>query len=89
MLVPRSIPPMEEAAERFVKVARAEGGVVPSALLQGGGAWSVPPRTSVTLLLDRGHLTTAYPEVVTSGGRGSSITLTYAEALREAPVGGK
>ena len=59
-------------------------------LLQGKGAWTVPPRSTVTLLLDRGHLTTAYPELVTTGGRGAAITLTYTEAARaKAPDGKK
>src|SRR5262249_796984 len=36
----------------------------------------------LTLLLDQAELTTAYPELVTTDGRGAKITLTYAEALR-------
>ncbi|MGH7638635.1 MAG: alpha-L-rhamnosidase C-terminal domain-containing protein, partial [Gemmatimonadaceae bacterium] len=34
-----------------------------------------------SLLLDQSHTTNAYPALETSGGRGSSIRLTYAEAL--------
>ena len=42
----------------------------------------IPPHTTVTLLLDRGHLTTAYPgDRDAAAARGASITLTYAEAL--------
>ena len=33
------------------------------------------------MLFDQAHLTTAYPELLVSGGRGSEVTLTYAEAL--------
>ena len=87
MLVPRGIPLMQEAPERFARVARAEGTGPPAALLEGAAAWTIAARTTTTLLLDRGHLTTAYPEVVTSGGRGSSIALTYTEALQGKPVG--
>ena len=36
------------------------------------------------LLLDRKTLTTAYPQLTVSGGKGSSIRLTYAEALYDA-----
>ena len=36
------------------------------------------------MLLDRGHLTTAYPELSISGGKGAEIKLTYAEGLRDA-----
>ncbi len=89
MLVPRSIPLMAEALERFDRIARADGAQPPSAVPPGAGAWLVAPHSTVTLLLDRGHLTTAYPEILTSGGRGASITLTYAEALREEAPGGK
>jgi alpha-L-rhamnosidase len=89
MLVPRAIPAMADAGERFGRIARAEGAAPPSAVLEGGAPWAVPPRTSVTVLLDRGHLTTAYPELVVSGGRGSAIALTYTEALRAKTVNGK
>ena len=40
-----------------------------------------PPRTRATVLLDQGHLATAYPELTVSGGRGAVITLRHAEAL--------
>ena len=43
----------------------------------------------MTLLLDRGHLTTAYPEIVTSWRPGAAITLTYTEALRASRADGK
>ncbi len=41
----------------------------------------VPPRTHVHILLDRETLTTAYPSLTVSGGKGSHIWITYAEAL--------
>ena len=41
----------------------------------------MPPHTTASILLDQTHLTTAYPEMLVSGGAGSRITLTYAEAL--------
>ena len=44
----------------------------------------IPPHTTTQLLLDRKTLTTAYPELTFSGGRGSRIVLTYAEALYDA-----
>jgi hypothetical protein len=42
-----------------------------------------PAHTEATLLLDQSHLTTAYPELVVSGGKGASIRLRYAEKLRD------
>jgi hypothetical protein len=42
---------------------------------------SIPPATHAHLLLDRKTLTTAYPRLIVSGGKGAKIRLTYAEAL--------
>jgi len=88
MLVPRSIPAMEERPERLKRVVRTNGAPEPlrpdtiQQLLEGRSALQVPANAHVTLLLDQTYLTTAYPELVTTGGRGSEVTLTYAEALR-------
>src|SRR3984957_15373448 len=43
--------------------------------------YKVAAHSHATLLLDRGHLTTAYPEFTASGGAGASVRLKYAEAL--------
>jgi hypothetical protein len=83
MLVPRGIPLMEEHPERFARVARASGAEPAGQFVEGRAPLSVPANTRASLLLDRGHLTCAYPEVVTSGGRCAKVTLTYAEALRK------
>jgi hypothetical protein len=44
-------------------------------------AVEVGPHRHIHLLLDRKTLTTAYPRLTVSGGKGTRITLTYAEAL--------
>ena len=44
----------------------------------------MPARTRATILLDNAHLTNAYAVLETSGGAGSSVALTYAEALKDA-----
>src|SRR2546423_757416 len=80
-LVPRSIPLMEEKTKRFARVARTAGIAASDDFLQGHKSLSVPANTRATLLLDQSYLTTAYPEVVASGGRDSVIAITYAEAL--------
>src|SRR6202022_5014840 len=41
----------------------------------------MPANSRVSVLLDQGSLTTAYPELTVSGGAGSVIRLTYTEAL--------
>jgi len=81
MLVPRNIPPMEEVPERIPRAARIRGGEIQPGFLQGKADWTIPPKTEVEVLLDQTHLTTAYPELTVSGGKGSEITLVYAEAL--------
>lgn len=88
-LVARTIPHMDDRPDRFARVARAEGPTPPASFLEGGVRWRIPANTKATLLLDRGYLTTAYPEVATSQGKGSSISLTYTEALRGRPIGGR
>ena len=79
-LVPRQIPPMEEREQRFAAVRRASGLDVPEGFVKGDRPLVVPPNTNASLVLDQGELTTAYPELVVSGGRGARIRVTYAEA---------
>lgn len=81
MLVPRPIPMMEEKPERLLKVRRSEGVTAPAGFPAQPAAIRVPPRTTATLLLDQTYLTTAYPELMISGGKGASVSLRYAEAL--------
>jgi len=68
-LVPRSIPFEEHTPEAF---ARAPAFPV-----------RVAPHAEAAYILDMGHLTTAYPELTVSGGRGTRITIKYAEGLWE------
>jgi hypothetical protein len=83
-LTPRSIPLMEETPQRLTAVRRAAGVPADDRFLSGAGDLVIPPRTRASLLLDQGHTTNAYPVLMTSGGGGSTITLTYAEALVDA-----
>lgn len=81
VLVPRTIPLMEETPQRFEAIRRSEGGNAPAGFLKGEAPLAVPADTQLTLLLDQGHLTNAYPEIRFSGGAGASVRLTYAESL--------
>jgi hypothetical protein len=49
-------------------------------------ALTIPPHTTTQVLLDRKTLSTAYPNLTFSGGRGSRVVLTYAEALYDAQL---
>ncbi len=81
MLVPRNIPLMEAKAQRLQRIVRASGIAASPEFLQGRSPLTFPANTHATLLLDQTYMTTAYPELEVSGGRGAEITLTYAEAL--------
>jgi hypothetical protein len=83
-LEPRSIPPMEEREQRLARVRRATGVETDGAFLRGSGDLVIPARTTAVLLLDQSHTTNAYPVLEASGGAGSSVRLTYAEALIDA-----
>jgi hypothetical protein len=84
-LVPDALPPMEFSATDPGKAVRTQvlnaGPVQPH--LDGFPAVSVtvPAGSHVHLLLDRKALTTAYPRLTVSGGKGAQIRFTYAEAL--------
>lgn len=86
LLVPRQIPLMEASPLRLQYIRRAEGMTASDPFLAGNAPLTIPAHTSATLLLDQGEITTAYPELLTSGGRGSSVKLTYAEALYDGPL---
>jgi alpha-L-rhamnosidase len=81
MLVPRQIPQLEETPERLDTICRSEGLAATADFLRGKKPLRVPPHARATLLLDQGHLTNAYPQLLLSGGAGSRVRLTYAEAL--------
>ncbi len=76
-LVPRSIPLMEETMEEMLYVRRSNF----YRLGAFDGPVTIPARDSVTILLDQTYNTVAYPQLLVSKGRGSSIKLTYAESL--------
>jgi alpha-L-rhamnosidase len=81
LLVPSTLPPMELTRERPAAVRSAEGVVVPDGWPQQPVPFTIPARTTATLLLDQSFLTNAYPTLVFSGGQQAKISLTYAEAL--------
>ncbi len=86
MLVPDPLPPMQRTPVAAGRVARARG--LPGAARFPRVPLAIPPHRQITLLLERRALTTAYPTLTVSGGKGSRIRLTYAEALYK-PDGSK
>ncbi len=76
LLVKDTLPQMEYTDIPIGTVVRVEGmaGVA-------GLPATVPAHTSARILIDRGAMATAYPELTVSGGRGSAVRVSYAEAL--------
>ncbi len=83
MLVPRNIPLEEERPERLQTLRLVSGVARPARFPAAREAVSIPAGTKATLLLDQGYLTTAYPELVVSGGRGATVRIGYAESMFE------
>jgi hypothetical protein len=83
-LVPDELPHMEyaptDAGEAVIIGGPGEG-----ELKQGSkfpqSDLQLPPHVHLQLTLDRKALTTAYPQLTVSGGKGARIRLTYSEAL--------
>ena len=82
-LVPDLLPPMEyrpTSAGKVVRVALSDGSH-PSVLPALDHPTTLQPNSHYHILVDRGALTTAYPQLTVSGGKGSQIWITYSEAL--------
>ncbi len=75
MLVPRSIPMMEEKPESQPGVRRAAG------VAEAAFPMRIPANTKAEVLFDQGYLTTGYPEITLSAGKGAQVRLAYAESL--------
>lgn len=80
-LVPRQIPMLESFPQRLKTVRRADKGQMTDAFLDGKAPVEVPAKTKAVFLLDQSHLTNAYPELTVSRGKGTTLTMAYAEAL--------
>ncbi len=79
-LVQRNIPLTEEFSQQFATVRKMEKISFSDDFIKGKGELEIYPWNTGTILLDQGKLTTAYPELLISGGKGAKITLTYMEA---------
>ncbi len=82
-LVPRNIPFMEYKFQRINEVERTENISVGKQFLEGRSPVTIPANSKVKMLFDQTFLTTAYPEILVSGGKGSTIEILYAEALAD------
>lgn len=81
VLTPRRIPLMEQKEQRFASIRRTSGTNIPEGFVSGSAKWIIPANQKVTILFDQGTLTTGYPELLVSKGKGSRIKLIYSEAM--------
>lgn len=87
-LVPDTLPQQEDMPQRLARAVRAEGVKVPDGFAGGTAPLEIPAHSKAVVLLDNGFVTTAYPELKMSGGRGAKVELIYSEALYK-PVAGE
>jgi hypothetical protein len=82
-LVPDALPAMEFAQTNPGDIVGLDSIAMeqPSLAHFPGESAGLPPGVHVHILLDRKTLTTAFPRLTVSGGKGAKIRLTYAEAL--------
>jgi alpha-L-rhamnosidase len=78
-LVPRSIPLMERTFQKSGTIRRSSG--LPRQ--PTGFPIAIPANTTTSILIDQQILTSAFPELIVSGGKQSQIKVTYAEAVYE------
>jgi hypothetical protein len=82
-LVPDELPPMEYSPTSVGSIVRTvmPGGSNLPPLPTFEPPSALVPNSHYNILLDRRTLTTAYPSLTVSGGKGARIVLTYSEAL--------
>jgi hypothetical protein len=82
-LVPDELPHMEYAPTSAGKVVEVDDITAeqPGVKQFPANSAGFPPHGHFHFVLDRKTLTTAYPQLTVSGGKGSKIILTYSEAL--------
>jgi len=81
MLVPSPLPQMELTVQRMGSVRKSEGVKPPVGFPKTKTAFTIPAKTSATLLIDNETLTNAYATMVFSDGKDAGISIAYAEAL--------
>ena len=81
LLVPSSLPQMELSVQRIPVVRKAEGVVIPKTFPATKTPVRISPNTVATILLDQTFLTNAYPTLFFSGGKGSTLSISYQESL--------
>lgn len=80
-LIPSPIPPLMEEYRRFSRIRWQNYNYFSNAFLQSSSPVTIPPNLKVSVLIDNDVLTTSYPELLVSGGKGSILSIRYGESL--------
>ncbi|MCW3787313.1 alpha-L-rhamnosidase C-terminal domain-containing protein [Plebeiibacterium sediminum] len=80
-LIPSIIPPMELTKQRLQTIRNAKGVQVPESFLSQSITINIPANTTAQILLDQSFLTNAYPTLIFSKGKNSTVVITYSEGL--------
>lgn len=80
-LVPSTLPQSERTLQRIPVLRKTEGMSAPTGFPNIKTAVTIPANSNVTMLLDQTYLTNALVSLKVSGGKGASVSLSYAEAL--------
>lgn len=82
LLEPRSTPPQQRTSQSFVKLREVSGGAgLPKGWYLGRQSAKLPANGEYRFLLDMGEVTFGFPTLRWSGGKGATITYTWAENL--------
>ncbi len=81
MLVPRTIPQVELTPQRLQAVRTVNGAALPQSFPATKQSFTIPANTQVSILLDQGFETNAYPVLQFSKGKDATLAMGYAEAL--------
>ena len=81
VLQPSSLPAMELSVQRLSSTRIDSGINVPKTFPASNTSFTIPANTRVKILLDQGVLTNAYPILKFGKGKGSQISIGYAETL--------
>lgn len=81
LLTPSILPPMELTSQRFSKLIQSDKLQMTAGFPSVRTSMRIPAKTEANMLVDQGFLTSAYPQIVFSGGKNAAISISYAEAL--------
>lgn len=80
LLFPRDVPALTEVNRRFVRTVK-DRQEIRHLFGDDPTGWTVPAGQAAEIVLDAGHLTTGYPELVFEGGAGRTVEVIYGECL--------